>query len=43
MGGISRASNRIDYSGPNLISIKDGNLNQIFFSNGVNFGVEINR
>jgi hypothetical protein len=43
MGGISRASNRIDYSGPNLISIKDGNFNQIFFSNGVNVGVEVNR
>jgi hypothetical protein len=43
MGGISRASNRIDYTGPNLISIKDGGFNQIFFSNGVNVGVEVNR
>ena len=43
IGGISRASNRIDYSGPNLISILPGNTQQIFFSNGVNFGVEINR
>ncbi len=43
MGGISRASNRVDYSGPDLISILPGNNNQIFFANGVNFGVEINR
>jgi hypothetical protein len=42
-GGITRASNRVDYSGPNLISILDGNNNQLFYANGVNFGVEINR
>jgi hypothetical protein len=43
VGDISRASNRVDYSGPNLISILPTNIHQIFFSNGLNFGVEINR
>lgn len=43
MGGIGRASNRVDYSGPELISIVNGNNNQVFFANGINFGVEINR
>jgi hypothetical protein len=43
MGGISRASNRVDYSGPELISILPGNNQQIFFANGINFGVELNR
>ncbi len=43
MGGISRASNTIDYDSVNLIGITDGNHNQIFFVNGLNFGVEINR
>ncbi|MBI3837086.1 MAG: BBP7 family outer membrane beta-barrel protein [Planctomycetia bacterium] len=43
VGNITRASDRIDYSGPNLISILNGANHQIFYSNGVNFGVEINR
>jgi Putative beta barrel porin-7 (BBP7) len=43
VGGISRASNTIDYDSVNLIGISDGNNHQIFFVNGVNFGVEINR
>jgi hypothetical protein len=43
VGNISRASNRIDYSGVNLISILPTNFNQTFWSNGLNFGVEINR
>jgi len=43
VGDISRASNRIDYSGPNLVSLLTGSTHQIFFANGVNFGVEFNR
>jgi hypothetical protein len=43
MGNITRASNRIDYSGPNLISILPTGIHQTFFANGINFGVEINR
>ena len=43
MGNITRASNRIDYSGPNLISITPDGIHQTFFANGLNFGVEINR
>ncbi len=43
VGGISRASNTIDYDSVNLIGLLDGNNNQIFFLNGLNFGVEINR
>jgi hypothetical protein len=43
VGNISRASNRIDYDSVNLIGINSTNVNQLFFSNGVNFGVEINR
>jgi hypothetical protein len=43
VGDISRASNRVDYSGPNLISILNGNTHQVFFANGVNFGFEVNR
>lgn len=43
VGNVTRASNRIDYSGPCLISITGGGIHQLFFSNGVNFGVEINR
>jgi hypothetical protein len=42
-GGVSRASNRVDYSSGNLIGILKDNYNEIFFVNGVNFGVEINR
>jgi hypothetical protein len=43
IGNISRASNRIDYSGPNLVSILPGGTHQTFYSNGINFGVEVNR
>lgn len=43
VGNISRASNRINYDGPNLVDILDGNFHQTFFINGINFGVEINR
>ncbi len=43
MGNITRASNRIDYSGPNLVSILPGGIHQTFYSNGINFGVEVNR
>lgn len=43
MGNVTRASNRVDYSGDNLISIKEGGNHQLFFSNGLNFGVEVNR
>jgi hypothetical protein len=43
MGNATRASNRVDYSGNDLISIKEGGNHQLFFSNGLNFGVEINR
>lgn len=43
MGNVTRASNRVDYSGDNLISIKEGGIHQLFFSNGINFGVEVNR
>jgi hypothetical protein len=43
IGGVTRASNRVDYSGPELISILPGNNQQIFWANGINFGVEINR
>ncbi len=42
VGNVSRASNSIDYDAVNLIGIKR-NDDQIFFSNGLNFGVEINR
>jgi hypothetical protein len=41
VANIARASNSVDYSGPNLISIKKDN--EIFFANGINMGVEINR
>ena len=43
MGNITRASNRIDYSGPTLVSILPGGIHQTFYSNGINFGVEVNR
>lgn len=42
MDGISRASNRINYSVP-AMGIRHENTNQDFFVNGVNFGVEFNR
>ena len=42
-GGIGRASNRLDYDQTKLITISDSNEHQIFFVNGLNFGVEVNR
>jgi hypothetical protein len=42
-GGITRASNRIDYSQDKLITILQGNEHQVFWVNGLNFGVEVNR
>jgi hypothetical protein len=42
VGNVSRASNSISYDAVNLLGIKLNN-DQIFFANGVNFGVEINR
>ena len=43
VGNISRASNRLNYDGPNLIDILNGNFHQTFFVNGLSFGVEVNR
>jgi hypothetical protein len=43
IGNVTRASNRFDYTTNDLVSILDGNRHQIFFVNGINFGVEINR
>jgi hypothetical protein len=43
MGNITRASNRFDFSQANLISILPTGIHQTFFSNGINFGVEVNR
>ena len=43
IGDVSRASNRIDYSGPNLFSLLPGRTNQTFWANGLSFGVEVNR
>ncbi len=40
---ITRASNRVDYTGQNLISITPGGLHQIFWAQGINMGIEINR
>jgi hypothetical protein len=42
-GGITRASNRIDYSQNKLITILQGNEHQAFWVNGLTFGVEVNR
>jgi hypothetical protein len=42
-GGISRASNRVDYNSPNLVGILPANNREVFFVNGLNFGVEFNR
>ncbi len=41
-GNISRASNSIDYDAVNLIGIKR-NTDQIFWTNGLDFGFAINR
>ena len=43
VGGITRASNRIAYNEDRLITIKDGDDHQVFFANGLNFGVQVNR
>jgi hypothetical protein len=43
VGNVTRASKRVDYSGPNLISILPGNNRDIFYANGVNFGFEVNK
>jgi hypothetical protein len=43
VGNVARASNRIDYDSVNLIGLRPQNNNEVFFANGVNFGVEINR
>ncbi|MEX0679105.1 MAG: BBP7 family outer membrane beta-barrel protein [Pirellulales bacterium] len=43
VGNISRASNRINYDDVNLIGISPSRFHQLFFVNGLNFGVEINR
>jgi hypothetical protein len=43
VGNITRGSNRIDYSGVQLISILPGGTHQSLFVNGVNMGVEWNR
>jgi hypothetical protein len=43
IGNITRASNRVSYDGPNLIGITDGGEHQLFFANGLNFGVTVNR
>lgn len=42
VGNISRASNSIDYDAVNLIGIKR-NTDQLFWTNGLDFGVAINR
>ncbi len=43
VGNVSRASNRVDYNSPNIVGITPKSNNEIFFVNGLNFGVEINR
>lgn len=43
IGNVTRASNRVSYDGPDLIGITDGGEHQLFFANGINFGVEVNR
>jgi hypothetical protein len=43
IGNISRASNRIDYSQDRLVTILDENMRQVFWVNGLGFGVEVNR
>ncbi len=43
VGGVSRAVNRVDYNSPNLVGITPANNREIFFINGLNFGVEVNR
>jgi hypothetical protein len=43
VGNVSRASNRVDYNSPNLVGITPKSNNEVFFVNGLNFGVTINR
>ena len=43
VGNVTRASNRVDYSGYRLISIAHPGDHQALFVNGINFGVEVNR
>jgi len=42
-GNVARASSKVDYDSPDLIGLRSGAGTQIFFANGINFGVEINR
>jgi hypothetical protein len=42
LGGIGRASRRVDYTLPNMM-ISQANQSEGFYINGFNFGVEINR
>ncbi len=43
VGNTSRASTRVDYNSPNLVGITPKSNDSIFFVNGLDFGVEINR
>lgn len=43
LDNITRASNRVDYSSPNLIGITTGGIHQIFWAQGINVGLEFNR
>ena len=43
VGNVSRASNRVDYNSERLIGITPKSNNEIFFVNGLSFGVEVNR
>ncbi|MEX2114173.1 MAG: BBP7 family outer membrane beta-barrel protein [Pirellulales bacterium] len=43
VGNVSRAVNRVDYNSPNLVGITPKSNNEVFFVNGLNFGVEVNR
>lgn len=42
IGGLTRASNTVDYTIP-YMGILDGNHNQSIYAGGVSFGIEINR
>ena len=41
LGGITRASQRVDYTLPN-IKVNENNKLEVFTANGFNFGIEIN-
>jgi hypothetical protein len=43
IGNVTRASNRFRYDEDDLVTLRDGKYHQLFFVNGINFGVEINR